>query len=135
MLSRNSVIAANSRQVVGKSLITSGVAMNYRRLTSKYGVEDRAYDGWLVFTALRTAGANNESFDPDRNAWKAAFTSRIRAADNMPNPQLKQGDQITDETGTVWNVEGVLSSGPGTVAYSVKLDRSLMADMDRKGGA
>lgn len=134
-ISRNSIIAANSRQVVGKSPITSGVTMTYRRLTSKYGVEDRTYGSWIGFVALRTAGANSESFDADRNAWKVAFTSRIRTPDNNPTPQLKQGDQITDDIGIVWNVEGILSSGPGTIAYSVKRDRSLMADMDRKGGA
>lgn len=132
--SRNSIISANSRQVVGKSPITSGLAMTYRRLTSKYGVEDRTYSSWIGFVALRTAGANSQGYDADRNAWKVGFTSRIRAADNSPTPQLKPGDQITDDSGTVWNVEGVLSSGPGTIAYSVKRDRSLMGDMDRKGG-
>lgn len=133
--SRNSIIAANSRQVVGKSPITSGTSMYYRRLTSKYGVENRAYGNWLVFMALGSAGANSQAFDADRNAWKAGYTSRIRAADNNPSPELKQGDQIKDTSNTIWNVEGVLSSGPGTVAYSVKRDRSLMADADRKGGA
>ena len=133
-MSRFDHIAANSRKVVGQSSETSGIVLQFRRLTSDYGIEPRTYSDWEEFTALPTSGMNAEVFDVDRGGHRLAYTARIRAADDSRTPLLKQGDQIVNAQDLVWAVMGVGSSGPGTVAYSVSKDRMLMGDQDRKGG-
>jgi hypothetical protein len=133
-MSRNDVIAANSRRVVGNYSESSGTPFQARRLTSDYGVEPRAYSDFFSFFGLLSSGGNSEAYNPDRSAHTITYTARLRTADDSPTPALKQGDQVLDADGILWAVMGAPTSGPGTIAYSLERQGPLLADGDRKGG-
>lgn len=135
-MTRNEIISANSRAVVGSSSFTIGVEGGYqlRRLTSKITASPRTYSDWEDFTGLQTRGQHSQQFDPERNEFSRVATGFVRCPDDAPSPILTQGDQIKDADGMTWAILGVSSSGPGTVLYAYGREDILLGDALRGGG-
>lgn len=133
-MSRFDVIRDNSRLVLRSDANGLSTVWQYRRLTSVLGVEPRTYSEWVEFDALPTSGQHSENYDADRSTFTQNSVQRIRCPDDEISPPLEQGDQVQDTDGAVWAIMGIGSSGPGSIAYSITRDTSLLADGDRKGG-
>lgn len=133
-MSRFDHIQENSRAVLRSDANGLSVVWQYRRLTSVVGVEPRTYADWRDFDALPTSGQHTENYDQDRATFAQAASQRIRCPDDEISPPLEQGDQVKDPRDAVWAIVGIGSSGPGSIAYSITRDTSLLADGDRKGG-
>lgn len=104
----------------------------YRKLTSKPSAEPRTYDEWYDIVGLPSQGKTSQIFDEKKGVYKNYSNMSFRTADTEPS--LEPGDQVMETTGRVWNVIGVLSSGPGSIAYSLGREIGVMASRDRKGG-
>jgi hypothetical protein len=133
-MSRFDQIQSNSRAVLRSDSTGLSTVWQYRRLTSNPGVEPRTYTDWEDFDTLPTSGQHTESYDGDRATFTQSASQRIRSPDDEIVPPLEQGDQVKDPAEVVWAVMGVGTSGPGSIAWSITRDTSLMADGDRKGG-
>lgn len=118
------------RLVLSKDGLTD--LCQYRKLTSKASAEPRTYGDWLDITGLFSQGKTSQVFDVEKNVYKDFTNASFRTADT--EPALDIGDQVMDSAGLSWAVAGVLSSGPGSIAYSMAREIGLIASRDRKGG-
>lgn len=118
------------RLVLSKDALTD--IWQYRKLTSKQSATPRIYGEWYDIVGLSSQGKTTQVFDTEKNVYKNFSNLSFRTADT--EPVLVSGDQIMSNDGVVWNVTGVLSSGPGSVAYSLARELGVGANPDRKGG-
>lgn len=126
-------IQARLRTVVSQQRLGLGT-WQFRRLTSPYGNEPRQYSAWSRMDGLPTGQAFRQVFDENRQQWRQGFFQRFRTPDDSPLPWLSLGDQLLDPGQMVWAVVEQPTSGPGTVAYTLERQTSLLADQNRKGG-
>jgi hypothetical protein len=133
-MTRYDEIRGNSQAVIA-SASGLGRIWEYRRLTSNRAVEPRTYGVWTPFIALDTGGRAQQEYDEQRRGFMDVQVLQLRAMDSDPSPRLTPGCQVRVAGETeVWAVMGVNSSGPGTLAYTLKRDLPLLQDENRKGG-
>lgn len=118
------------RRVLAKDALTD--IWQYRKLTSKQSATPRVYGDWYDIVGLSSQGKTTQIFDTEKNVYKNYSNMSFRTADTEPS--LTAGDQVMENSGLVWHVVGVLSSGPGSIAYSLARELGVGANPDRKGG-
>ncbi len=133
---RNNQIRVKSKKVVGDSAISLGRVWSFKRMTTNISVEPRIYAAtWTEFAGLDTGLSQQQIWDEVRNRQKVVTAYGLRCAEDSPSPQLKQGDVVKSPEGLCFAILGLSGGGPGTVRYALERDDTLMADLNRSGGA
>ncbi len=109
-------------------------AVQYRTLTSGYGVEPRTYSSWVTIAAVVTQQANTQEFDDNRGTFKRMDRIKIRTSDAVA---LITGAQFRFATSDaqIWAMESRTSTGPGSTMYTATRDLpTISSGGDRHGG-
>ncbi len=120
--------------VVGVSPYSIGEYWEYRLLTSKPSADPRTYGDWDAIHGISTQGAETQTYDEDRKVFKKYMNSSFRYQTGSLTKAVRIGDQVKDPEGLVWDIVGMLSSGPGTIALNIGREIALISGPDRKGG-
>jgi hypothetical protein len=127
-----STIQTALRRVVNTHLATT---VEYRLLTSGYGVEPRTYSvSWTSVGVVLTRQTNAQEWDEQRGAYVRAERIQIRTDDTV---SLRQGDQfrLDSSDAEIWAVIDRQSGGPGSTLYICSRDiPTLVSGGDRHGG-
>ena len=121
-------ISAAARQVISDLSET----WKYRKRTST-GAASEAFTPLTDFACHPTNRTSSETWDEEHRAWIKRDRMRIRVRDD--STPLVPGDQVFDLSGAAWAVVGVLSCGPGSIAYDITKESALMQQVvSRHGG-
>lgn len=104
---------------------------SYRRLTSGASAKERTYGAWTAVDAHVTGKTTTEDFDA-QGVHRRREVARFRVSSALA--ELHQGDQVRDSSGNGYAVMGIVSSGIGTTAYMIEVDKSLRAESVNHGG-
>jgi hypothetical protein len=123
------VIRDNSRATVGLLAET----WQSRLLTSSPAAETRTWGAWGDVQVHASNDRSQQTYNALAGDYRRQSSQRVRISD--ATAKLREGDQLKDPAGLIWNVAGIGSSGPGTVAYDLTLDTPLLQEAERGGGA
>lgn len=123
-------IRTSLRAVVSQLLATS---VEYRTMTSVYGVDTRAYGSWTTSAAVVTGPTHMQSFDEIRGEQVRHEVLSVRLSDAI---DLRQGDQVrlASDDAQIWAIDGRESGGPGSYRYSCVRDHETLVSGGNRGG-
>ncbi len=106
---------------------------SYRKMTSGPGVpmKERTYTAWITVDAHVTGRTTTEDFDAQGKVRRREV-ARFRVSSAVS--ELHQGDQVRDSSGNGYAVMGIVSSGIGTTAYMIEVEKPLKAESVNHGG-
>ncbi len=121
-------IAAAERLALG--ILSSPI--QYRRLTSRPGVEPRTYGTTTSTTALVSNLTTVQEYDQHLQSYINAQRITVRFPGSVA--ELVQGDQVLLPDGSSWAILELLSTGQDTNRYMCGKDVATLASGGDRGG-
>jgi hypothetical protein len=108
-------IRTATREVVSSGALADACA--YKHRTSLPGVTPTYDATYTTIYGLVTGVVTVDEYDDRGKIYRRVSRGRFRVSDNAT--ALFPGDLLRDVDSLIWDIEPVVSSGPGSIAYGI----------------